>query len=161
LAVYLECELYREGILEASGPIVVDCEYNRHIDGVKKHRISQELRDIVSKAKRKAKRTSDDAGYYVFSVAPDIVVHKRGDDSLNLLVVEVKKLSNREIREYDDLKLNCFTKQGDDEYGYDIGFVVIADDIANLPDRKLKLSTQYPRPNLRVDGIGRKSSDLI
>ena len=133
------------GIVEEGGPIVVDCEYNRHIDGVKSHRLPRKLLDIVKKARRKAKPISDDSGFYVISVAPDIVVHQRGADLLNLLVVEMKKESNPENPEYDDLKLECFTKQGRDEYGYEVGFVVVATDTDLPTKRKLKLSTQYPK----------------
>jgi len=69
--------------------------------------------------------------FFRFSVSPDIVVHQRGTDKYNLLVIELKKASNPEIPDYDELKLQCFTKIGGDEYGYLVGFVVRAlDDIA-------------------------------
>lgn len=146
LAFYLECELRKIGIIRDGGRVVVDCEYNRHLDGKKKHRIPQKLVEIVKMAKRKAKRISDDYGFYVFSIAPDIVVHQRGEDALNLLVIEVKKKSNPEIQKYDDLKLRCFTKQtknGKDEFGYQLGFAVVAFDNDEVDDRELRLSTPY------------------
>lgn len=143
LAVYLEGELRKMRIVEDGGLIVVDCEYNRHLDGVKKQRISPQLLAVVRKARRKAKRISDDSGYYVISVAPDIDVHQRGEDRLNLLVVEMKKKSNPEIPEYDEGKLKCFTKGGLAEYGYVLGFSVVAIDDVTPTDRKLELSTPY------------------
>ena len=143
LAVYLECELRDEGIVEDGGLISVDCEYNRHLDGMKTHRIPEKLIRIVEDAKRKPKPISDDEGFFVFSIAPDIIVHHRGEDDLNLLVIELKKSTNVEILEYDDLKLKCFTKAGGDEYGYLIGFSVVAVDDVEANLRELKILTPY------------------
>jgi hypothetical protein len=149
LAFYLECELRKIGIVRDGGPLVVDCEYNRHLDGMKHIRIPEKLKQIVEKAKRNPKPVSDDENFYVVSVAPDIVVHQRGEDALNLLVIELKKNSNPEIPEYDDLKLRCFTKQtknGKDEFGYQLGLAVVAFDNVAVADRKLNLSTSsYPK----------------
>lgn len=143
LAFYLECQLRKVGIVEDGGLVVVDCEYNRHLDGLKHQRISTDLLDIVKKARRKAKRISDDSGFYVISVAPDIVVHQRGKDSLNLLVVEMKKKSNPEIAEYDAEKLKCFTRRGPDAFGYLLGFTVVAVDDVPPDQRQLALGTPY------------------
>ena len=151
LAFYLELELRESGIVEDGGLVSVDCEYNRHLDGLKHQRVSPDLLEIVKKARRKVKRISDDSGFYVISVAPDIVVHQRGKDGLNLLVVEMKKKSNPEIPEYDEEKLKCFTKRGRDEFGYLLGFTVVAVDDVPPEERKLKLGTPYangrPRAN--------------
>ena len=145
LAVYLERELRNDGIVEDGGLISVDCEYNRHLDGMKTHRIPEKLIGIVEDAKRKPKPISDDEGFYVFSIAPDIIVHRRGEDDLNLLVVELKKTTNNEIPEYDDLKLSCFTKEGGDEYGYLIGFAVVAVDDVPAEQREMQLSAPYAK----------------
>jgi hypothetical protein len=146
LAFYLECELRKIGIVRDGGLVVVDCEYNRHLDGMKHIRIPEKLKEIVEKAKRNPKPISDDEDFYVVSVAPDIVVHQRGEDALNLLVIEVKKTSNTEVPEYDDLKLSCFTKQTEkdkDEFGYQLGFAVVALDNIVADKRELRLSTPY------------------
>jgi len=127
LAVYIENEFRKVGLITDTGPVVVDCEYNRHLDGAKIQRIPDSLKSIVEKAKRRPKPDSDDDGFYVFSVAPDIVVHERGNDKQNLLVVEVKKTTNLEIPEYDRLKLECFTNKSSD-YGYKLGAVVAVED---------------------------------
>jgi hypothetical protein len=143
LAFYLECELRSAGIVEDGGLISVDCEYNRHLEGMKTHRIPEKLIGIVEEAKRTPKPISDDEDFYVFSIAPDIIVHHRGEDDLNLLVIELKKSTNREIPEYDDLKLSCFTKQEKDEYGYQLGFSVVAIDDVQPGERELRISIPY------------------
>ena len=154
LAVYLECGLRSEGIVEDGGLISVDCEYNRHLDGMKTHRIPEELIIIVEKAKRNPKPISDDEGFYVFSIAPDIIVHHRGEDDLNLLVIELKKTTNHEIPKYDDLKLRCFTKEGRDAYAYQLGFAVVAVDDVAPAERELKLSTLYANGRPQPENYG-------
>ena len=73
----------------------VDCEYNRHIQNVKKN---QEGNPIV----------------------PDIVIHHRKDDSNNLLVIEIKTNDDKEEIKKDINKLVLFTSKNGD-FGYDYG----------------------------------------
>jgi len=129
--------------VDADAPISVDCEYNRHLDGLKTQRIPSELVYIVEAAKRKAVEDPEAEDFFRFSVSPDIVVHQRGTDKHNLLVIELKKASNPEIPEYDELKLQCFTKTGGDEYGYLVGFVVRALDDIEPEKRELQLSKPF------------------
>jgi len=146
LAVYLELELRCKELVGKCSPIAVDCEYNRHESEHKSHAADAEDRifDIVREA-RKNYLLPDDYGYYVFSVQPDIVVHQRGIDDDNLLVIEVKKRSNPETPEYDALKLELFTtpKNGDRGYGYHFGAWVIAEDIGDLGDRFLRIESRF------------------
>jgi len=145
LAYYLERELRRKSIVRDDARITVDCEYNRHLDGSKEHRIPRDLVRIVEKAKRTVTRATDDENYYVFSIAPDIVVHRRGTDKYNLLVVEVKKTTNRECEKYDQLKLECFTGTGAHGYAYKVGAAVTALDDVPPAQRQLEVTTWYPR----------------
>ena len=69
---------------------------------------------------------------FVLSVAPDIVVHRRQVDEDNLLVIELKKDTNKEDPRYDDLKLTQFTQR--DDYHYELGAAVVAMD--DLPGKK-------------------------
>jgi len=146
LAYYLESELRKVGIVGDAGPIVVDCEYNRHLAGGKS--LAEEAEDrikrIVLEARHKELKAKED-GFYVFSVAPDIVVHQRQSDANNLLVVEVKKRSNPETEEYDCLKLELFTKTKKDEkgYGYKYGAWVVAEDQLPPKDRKLRIHAVF------------------
>jgi hypothetical protein len=136
LAVYIEGQLRRDGFMSDASPVVVDCEYNRHLDRAKRHRISVDLVSIVEKAKRTAKPDSDDDSFYVFSIAPDIVVHERGSDAKNLLIIEVKKATNPEFPDYDRLKLSCFTEPSSG-YGYKLGAAITIEDNVAPADRRL------------------------
>jgi hypothetical protein len=147
LAFYLECELRAHGLVSDHGPLVVDCEYNRHKGTGKDLQTKEEgIRKIVTEARKpKQNLVADDEGYYVFSIAPDIVVHQRFTDENNLLVVEVKKESNVEPPDYDKSKLQLFTAPSDGKrgYGYKNGARVLVNDNADSQSRKLALDAQY------------------
>lgn len=72
----------------------VDCEYNKNYGRAKKLKLPK---DKVDWNDTEAK-----------SVFPDIIVHRRGDTSPNLLVIEVKKSSNRSDRKHDYNKLEQY-----------------------------------------------------
>ena len=85
----------------------VDCEYNRHggltkLLDLPKDQINWD--DIESK-----------------TVFPDIVIHKRKIDSRNLLVIEIKKSSNKVKREFDINKIIGLTIN---TYNYKFGLFV-------------------------------------
>ncbi len=63
-------------------------------------------------------------------IFPDIIVHSRGNDSANLLVVEVKKSTNREPRTCDQAKIKGMKR----EFGYKWGVLI------ELPQAKEQLS---------------------
>jgi len=132
-------------LLGDHGPLVVDCEYNRHIGAGKSLEAAEDkVKRIVMEARHRELEADDD-GFYVFSVAPDIVVHQRRTDVNNLLVVEIKKRSNPETEEYDNLKLELFTKSKQDAkgYGYEFGAWVVAEDECKPEERRLKILAQY------------------
>lgn len=143
LAFYLECELRCRSMITDERPLCVDCEFNRHEGAKKAMNVVAELAKIVKKARRKPIPSSDEDGWYVFSVAPDIVVHERGTDESNLLVIELKKETNNESPDYDALKLNLFTYHGEDGYGYRLGASVVARDDRDLSERNLVVNKYY------------------
>lgn len=53
-------------------------------------------------------------------VRPDLIIHSRGDNDANILVIEIKGWWNNESREVDRIKLEDFTHQ-DGEYKYGLG----------------------------------------
>lgn len=59
----------------------IDCEYNRKGDEVKRLPQSSES------------NTDDTRGKTIF---PDIIIHKRGNDSSNLAIIEIKKDNNND-----------------------------------------------------------------
>lgn len=152
LAVNIDLELILARKKFDSCSLAVDCEYNRHIGAAKSLAAEAEERiwKIVKKA-RKRDLVADEDGFYVFSIAPDIIVHQRGNDVSNLLVVEVKKRSNPEPEEYDRLKLELFTtpKVDDRGYGYKLGAWIVAEDVCPQDKRRLQIFKQFK------DGIGK------
>ena len=90
----------------------VDCEYNRRVCDTKK------LRSCV--------RTIDNDDLEAKTVYPDIIVHRRGDDKCNLLVIEAKKSNNTASLEEDRRKLREFTRSRGD-YEYEFGLLLVFD----------------------------------
>jgi hypothetical protein len=74
----------------------VDCEYNRYGTDIKRLQFpgdsSSGMDDLEAK-----------------TVFPDIIVHERGHDDNNLLVIEIKKSTSRQNHNYDYEKLKAFT----------------------------------------------------
>lgn len=96
-AHYLQCEL--SSSVEYSS-YYVDCEYNRHIADIK---------DVGDNSK---------------AIYPDLVVHKRGSDANNLLVIEFKAYWNDKTNELEkDINKVEFMKKP--PYNYKYGLVVI------------------------------------
>lgn len=87
----------------------VDCEYDR--DGVDPKRIASGSGNDADEGSR---------------VLPDIIVHRRGHGP-NLLVLELKKSSNREADDRDLEKLRAYTGELGYMHGAFIRFVVGAD----------------------------------
>ncbi|MBF4696052.1 hypothetical protein [Fusibacter ferrireducens] len=88
LAMYLEQTLGKE--------YDVDCEYNRNVDDPS----NRKTIDLLLES---------DGNSRTQSVYPDIIVHKRGQTDSNLLIIEVKKSTNRDNGEFDLRKLECYT----------------------------------------------------
>jgi hypothetical protein len=72
----------------------VDTEYDRHGINIKRIILPQYCRNGGLRR-----------------VVPDLVVHKRGSDNLNILAVEIKKETNHEPRDCDRAKLASMIKQ--------------------------------------------------
>jgi hypothetical protein len=136
LAVYLEQKLGAFPQISEVG-CVIDCEYNRHLSGGKRVYIAKQLAHIVTEANRTVRDDPDDAERCVFSVLPDIVLHRRRTDEQNLLVIELKKESNPENRDYDHFKLHAFTLPPHIGYGYILGATVVVPDKQPSADRLL------------------------
>jgi hypothetical protein len=87
----------------------VDVEYNRH-------GLDPKDLDLPADCRGGGRRR----------VYPDIIVHRRGHDRRNLLVIEVKKETNTEPRTCDRAKILAMKR----EFGYQLGVLV------ELPARK-------------------------
>lgn len=87
----------------------VDCEYNKH--GLATKVLPRECEERAREF-----------------VYPDIVVHVRGNDDSNLLVVEAKLGSHTVVPECDAIKLIEFTNP-DGEYHYQLGLFIGFDEL--------------------------------
>jgi len=90
----------------------VDCEYNRDITRdagrVKKAFLLKE------EINAEFQKTSECKALEYFgerSVYPDIIVHKRGSNADNLLVIEIKKSNSRFDNNFDTHKLEAYTRK--------------------------------------------------
>ncbi len=119
LAIYLAAEF---------AGYSVDCEYNRHEDVSK--RLSFKLDDSQTP------RDPDDHGV---CVSPDIIIHERGTDARNLLVIELKKDSNPLRKgDYDLKKIRAYV----DEIGYDFGLFIELGTGENIGMKDAELATK-------------------
>lgn len=88
----------------------VDCEYNRNMDG-------EDVNDRKKRLKvlKQIKHNNDkykDTDIEGTTIYPDIIIHQRGYNNTNLLVIEVKKSnSNIATKDYDIHKLEELTKK--------------------------------------------------
>jgi hypothetical protein len=85
----------------------VDVEYNRQGDIPKKLGLPDECANFW-----------DDEGRAF--VVPDVIVHRRGADGPNVLVLELKKTNNREPRNCDHQRILAFREQ----LGYSFGALI-------------------------------------
>lgn len=93
----------------------VDCEYNRFEKA--------EINDIIKRIE--IPRNGENWDHLkIRNVNPDIIIHERGPQGRNILVVEVKKSSNQESETLDRNKLIVFTQE---PLNYDFGLFLKID----------------------------------
>lgn len=91
----------------------VDCEYNGDIENESLRKSLDISRDIMIDLA--VRSIGDNDTYNIF---PDIIIHKRGSNEKNHLIIEIKKNNTSpKQREYDLIKLKAFTSQ----YHYKLG----------------------------------------
>ena len=126
LAIYVERRISELDDIETCR-LDVDCEYNRNVVGrlgAPKSLII-EAEDEHEKANKFGCQSEE---VLEVSSYPDIIVHRRGDNDHNLLVIEVKKKSSRIADTHDIKKIKAFTKKDElNEYGYSYGVFVKLD----------------------------------
>jgi len=93
----------------------VDCEYDKNIESLEDKKIIYEIEYRVGVKIKNPKK-----------IVPDIIIHKRGLNSENLLVVEMKKnTSKNNAINYDDIKLKAATTEVLSNINYAFGALVI------------------------------------
>lgn len=107
----------------------VDCEYNRNSEDPSNSKRIRYVAMSINNALKNSQNETEDLinGLYIErSVYPDIIVHKRGTNSKNLLAVEVKKSTSRISTNYDIQKLKCYTDSNDEEgLHYKYGVLIV------------------------------------
>lgn len=117
----------------------VDCEYNGNIhrEGRRKRIIllKEELRQLGS-----IRPTEEDLNLIERLVYPDIIIHRRGSNSKNLCIIEVKKDTNTLPLYYDDIKLKAYTStENGNDLKYQLGVFICF----NTRHRALDHTIQY------------------
>jgi hypothetical protein len=105
----------------------VDCEYNKHEDKEKRLGDDKKMLELLQQKYNVDQLTKKLDDTNAVTVYPDIIVHARGVDNCNLLVIEIKKSTNTNAwyREFDKEKLAAFTKKSGQQpfssYHYSFG----------------------------------------
>src|SRR5690606_8797769 len=89
----------------------VDCEYNKNIDEVNGSKNIYILKSELDKFRKQTNNEVKNNGeeYAMISIYPDIVIHRRGENKSNLLIIEIKKSTYRTDSDYDNKNLKCNT----------------------------------------------------
>lgn len=120
IAVYLEQTLTEAEFSAAS----VDCEYNKHLAGSKTMRVDLDyFRQFAPCGCRACEilrqKPASLQAIPEKQFRPDVIVHHRGDDTLNLLAIELKRNA---VCPFDLAKLHGLTMPLNAEgYGYRLG----------------------------------------
>ena len=102
----------------------VDCEYDQHLDACKTFNFEKEYKkcDCVGCKKAREKKPNPKK-----RCRPDVLVHSRGNDDRNLIVIEIKQ---DERCLFDEAKLKALTKpkteEAKGEFGYQLGVSYIS-----------------------------------
>jgi len=112
----------------------VDCEYNLNISGSRGKKSIQFLEHRFHELSipRRGRAIQNEFGDDLIEicVSPDVIIHKRGTNSKNTAIIEVKKQGGRdEEYQFDREKLAFYTDQKCD-FRYPIGYLI------NLPHGK-------------------------
>lgn len=101
----------------------VDCEYNGNLQSESGRKVIYSLNSELNNIRATTQIALDnpmEEEMEALKVFPDIIVHHRGHNTKNLLVIEIKKSSNRRYHQFDKEKLCAFTAVGC-EFQYNFG----------------------------------------
>lgn len=91
----------------------VDCEYNSNVEADSGKKYIVILKGIAERDGLLHKDEEDEELIY-HNVYPDIIIHKRGHNKNNLLIIEIKKSSSKISCDYDLEKLKRYTSPDDE-----------------------------------------------
>lgn len=87
----------------------VDCEYDSNVEADKGKKYIYLLQEKIEELGLLRDNEFSEEEILQRFVYPDIIVHRRGDNENNLLILEMKKSSSKKDFEYDREKLRRFT----------------------------------------------------
>ncbi len=102
----------------------VDCEYNSNVEADSGRKYISLLKSTAA-SYGLLRKDEKDAEIVYRNVFPDIIVHKRGLNEHNLLIIELKKSSSRISCDYDIEKLRRYTSpENENTLNYSFGVLV-------------------------------------
>ena len=116
--------VYLEHFFQWRPGLNVDCEYNKHLDASKAGSFEVDYFNKVRLEFNECKcwpcTHPSPADFHEKLFRPDILVHSRGDDDANLIVIEIKR---DVVCPFDLTKLKALTtpKPNGGEFGYALG----------------------------------------
>jgi hypothetical protein len=89
----------------------VDCEYNGNCESESGRKVIYTLNNELNAIRARVQPGEESSVEEEESlrVYPDIIIHRRGENNHNLLIIEIKKSSNRRHQQFDKDKLQAFT----------------------------------------------------
>lgn len=99
----------------------VDAEYNGDIDKPNDRKALAIAKNRIEEIDYKPNKSSE------YKLSPDIIIHERGTNENNLVVIEVKKdISPAKDKEYDLIKLEHLTiNYSGNHYNYKLGIAIV------------------------------------
>lgn len=124
---------------DALGEAEVDAEYHYYGNQAKMMAAMEQYAEVIERARRNLRYNGS------VGIRPDIIVHRRGPEGPNYLVIEVKKRSNRSAAQerFDLLKLEMLTA-ATQNYQYRFGLQVRAFDSNDVAQRCHLLRVRFP-----------------
>ncbi len=111
----------------------VDCEYNRNVTKGKNE--PKRVQILCRSTQEKIESNPELEDCLEVSTYPDIIIHRRGTNAENLLVVEVKKRNSKIDHQHDYDKLKAFTENSEaNSYHYRYGVFILLDTGKDKPD---------------------------
>lgn len=127
----------------------VDCEYNGDVENINgKKKITLVRQHLLEKGLLKKSELETDRDLLERAVFPDIIIHKRGTNDLNLCIIEVKKSTSQLPFDYDYFKLEAYTTSLiGNHLKYQLGIFILILITKDKPSYKIQLYKNGEREN--------------
>jgi len=111
----------------------VDCEYNRNVEADNERKYIRIIRRKAIELGIKIDENTVEQNIIERLVYPDIIVHLRGRNDHNLLIIEMKKTSSSISQEFDYEKLRRYTSaENENDLSYAFGAFICVGVLSNL-----------------------------